>query len=68
MHLAVGGEKSGGDFALFAGPVEEDFLVMWGECVLDVRVSNVLVDATGREAEDKTFETGCSRRTTFVQQ
>ena len=52
----VGGEECWCDFAVFAGPVEEDFLVLVGEAIWGVGSADVLLDAAGGIAEEEAFE------------
>lgn len=56
MDGFVRGEECWCDFAVFAGPVEEDFLVLVGEAIWGVGSADVLLDAAGGIAEEETFE------------
>ena len=56
MDGLVGGQEGWGDFAVGAGPVKKDFLVFGRQVIGGVRSADILLDAAGRIAEEKTFE------------
>jgi hypothetical protein len=56
MYSSIGGQQEGGNFAVFTGPVEQNFLFFGVYVVRSVWSAYVLVCATGRIAEQKAFE------------
>ena len=56
MDGLVGGQEGWGDFAVGAGPVKKDFLVFGRQVIGGVRSADILLDAAGRIAEEKTLE------------
>jgi len=55
----VGGQEEGGDFAVAAGPVKEDFLVFWVKVVWCVGAAYVAGDAAWGIAEEEALEELC---------
>ena len=61
MQVFIGRQKQRRDFTVFTGPVKQDFLLFSRQIIRSVRLTDVLVNAAGWVAKEKSFEALCVR-------